>query len=75
MSTQEVLEKEVFTVKDIEVLFQVKQNVAYRIIKQIKSVSDRLQLSGRVHKKDYEDYINRPLKKELSFSLRNSQQL
>lgn len=59
MSVQEVLQKEVFNVKDIETLCQCKKAVAYKIIRQIKTVSDRLGLTGKVHKKDYEDYINR----------------
>ena len=63
---QEVLQKEVFTVKDIEVIFSVKKNVAYRIIRNIKSVSDRLELSGRIHRKDYEDYITLYEKKTVS---------
>ena len=58
-AVQEVLQKEVFTVKDIEILFQCKQNLAYKVMKEIKDCSNRLNLSGRVHKKDYLDYINR----------------
>ncbi len=57
---QEVLKKEIFTVADIGILFHMKRNVAYRIMKQIKDYSDRWKLSGRVHKQDYLDYINRP---------------
>ena len=65
---QEVLQKEVFTVRDIEVIFSVKQNVAYRIIRNIKAVSDRLELSGRVHRRDYEDYLSRNEKRPSQFS-------
>lgn len=60
--TQRILDKEVFTVKDIEEIFQVKRTTAYKIMKEIKAVSDRLELAGRVHKKDYEDYLNRKSK-------------
>ena len=56
---QEVLQKEVFTIKDISVIFQVKEKAAGEIIQNIKMISDRLGLESRVHKKDYEDYVNR----------------
>jgi len=59
MSVKEVLQKEVFNVDDIKIIFQVGKQSAYRIIREIKSVSDRLEISGRIHRKDYEDYINR----------------
>lgn len=61
MSIKDVLEKEVFNIKDIMIIFQCKQAMAYKIIRQIRNFSDRLEISGHVHKKDYEDYINRPL--------------
>ena len=64
MTAQEVLQKEVFNVNDIKILCQCGLATAYKIIRQIKSVSDRLGLSGRIHKKDYEDYINRFAEKE-----------
>ena len=66
MAVKEVLQKEVFNVKDIMVLCQCGQSVAYRIIREIKSISDRLNLSGRVHKLDYEDYLNRTKKEHCS---------
>lgn len=59
MTLQEIMQKEVFNVKDIEVIFNVGQGKAYKIMRAIKSVSDRLEITGRVHRKDYEDYINR----------------
>lgn len=60
MTAQEILDtKEVFNIKDIMILYQCKEAMAYKIIKAIRSVSDRLELNGRVHKKDYFDYINR----------------
>lgn len=61
MTAKEILEtKEVFNVGDVAVVFSVGKSKAYKIMKQIKAVSDRLEISGRVHKKDYEDYVNRP---------------
>ena len=59
MPLEEVMKKEVFTVNDIETIFSVKKARAYKIMKGIKSYSDRLNTSGRIHKKDYEDWINR----------------
>ena len=59
MTIQEVLEKEVFNIEDIKVIFQCGKSTGYKIIREIKAVSDRIGLSGRIHKKDYQDYINR----------------
>jgi hypothetical protein len=59
MPLEEVMKKEVFTVNDIETIFSVKKARAYKIMKGIKSYSDRLNTSGRIHKKDYEDWLNR----------------
>ena len=56
---QEILQKEVFNVEDIRIIFQCGKSTAYKIIREIKSVSDRICISGRVHKKDYEDFLNR----------------
>lgn len=64
MTAQEILEKkEVLKVQDIMQIFDCGQGLAYKIIKAIKSVSDRLELGGRIHKNDYFDYINRVNKK------------
>lgn len=59
MSLKEILEKEVFTIEDIQAIFCVKRSSAYSIMKAIHSVSDRVGVKGRCHRKDYEDYINR----------------
>lgn len=59
MTTQEILEKEVFTKQDIMTLCGVKEVTAWKIMKSIRSVSDRLGIKGIIHKKDYLDYINR----------------
>ena len=59
MSVEEILKKEVFNVNDIIILFGVGTTRAYKIIKDIRSFSDRINITGRVHRKDYEDYINR----------------
>lgn len=66
MSAREILEsKEVFNVDDIAIIFEVNKFTAYRKIREIRNFSDRLGFSGKVHRKDYEDYINRDLKKEV----------
>ena len=72
MSIKEVMEKEVFNVKDIMIIFQCGQNAAYKLIREIRSVSDRLHLTGKVHKKDYEDYINRIKKEPLPHLVNNA---
>lgn len=61
MTVQEVMEKEIFGVEDIKIIFQCGKSTAYKIIRQIKSVSDIINISGRIHKKDYLNYINRPI--------------
>lgn len=63
MTANEILEKEVFTTQDIMTLCQVKYVTACKIMKSIRSVSDRLGIKGIIHKKDYLDYINRFNKK------------
>ena len=59
MSVQEILQKEVFTVDDIKALCGLKKDRAYKLIREIRDYSDRLRISGKIHRKDYEDYINR----------------
>lgn len=61
MEVRQILEKEVLNVEDIKTIFGVGKNLAYKTIRQIKSVSDRIGIVGKVHRKDYEDYINRKL--------------
>lgn len=65
MTVEEVMQKEMFDKFDIMVLFRVKQDKAYDIIKQIRKVSDLFGIAGRVHKQDYLAYIHRFDKKEV----------
>lgn len=51
------VEKVVFTTKDIMEMFSVKQTKASELIQAIKSVSDITGITGRVHKLDYEKWI------------------
>lgn len=68
MTAVEILEtKEVFTTQDIMTLCEVKYVTACKIMKAIRSVSDRLGIKGIIHKKDYLDYINRFNKKNEPF--------
>lgn len=60
MTASEILEKkEVLTKQDIMDICGVKDVTAYKIMKAVRSVSDRLGIKGIIHKKDYLDYINR----------------
>lgn len=68
MTASEILEqKEVLTKQDIMILCEVEQTTAYKIMKAVRSVSDRLGIKGIIHKKDYLDYINRFDKKNEPF--------
>lgn len=52
--------KEVYSVKDIqELLGGVSYNFACRKIREIKTVSDRLEIRGHIHRLDWEAYLNR----------------
>lgn len=60
MTAKELLEqKEAFTVDDICILINVKKGRAYKFIREVKAYSDRLQVNGRILKKDYLEYVNR----------------
>lgn len=72
MTVKEILEKEVFNVNDISILFEVSKDKAYKVIREIRSFSDRLKFSGKCHRKDYEDYLNRETKKDAAFTPMNS---
>lgn len=57
------MNKEVLDVEDIKIMFDVSKNVAYNFILSIKSASDTLGLSGKVHKQDYEYWLKARLGK------------
>jgi hypothetical protein len=60
MTVKEILEqKETYRNADIQVLFDVSHAKASEMIALIKSVSDRTGIKGRVHRLDYQDYLNR----------------
>ena len=56
---EEILKKEIFNVYDMMVICEVGKQKAYRIIREVKSVSDSFGLAGKIHKKDYETYNSR----------------
>ena len=52
------MEKEVYKVSDIQVMLgNVSYSVACRKMREVKAVSDRLNIRGIIHKKDWEDYL------------------
>jgi len=60
LTAKEILEqKETYRNADIQVLFDVARSKASEMIRAIKSVSDRTGIKGRVHRLDYQDYLNR----------------
>ncbi len=60
LTAKEILEqKETYRNVDIQVLFDVAHTKASEMIRAIKSVSDRTGIKGRVHRLDYQDYLNR----------------
>ena len=58
-------DKEVIRAVDIVAEFGVSKATAYKMIREIKSVSDTLGISGMVHQVDYQAYLNRVDKKEV----------
>lgn len=60
MTVKEILEqKETYRNADIQILFDISHSKASEMIAKIKSVSDRTGIRGRVHRLDYQDYLNR----------------
>lgn len=72
-SRQILQEKEVLNVQDIKLIFGVGTSKAYQIMRCIKSVSDRLDIKGRVHVKDYFDYIDRNKKRTPATAIASAQ--
>lgn len=51
---------EVIKVKDMqEILGGASYDTACKKIREVKAVSDRLGIRGVIHRKDWEDYLNR----------------
>lgn len=57
--------KEIITLKDLgEILGGVSYTTAGRKMREVKKVSNRLNIKGMIHKLDWDDYLNRFNKKE-----------
>ena len=56
MTREELLNKEVIKVKDIERAFDCSYDKATEIIRTIKAYNDRLQIKGAIHVLDYMEY-------------------
>lgn len=52
-------DKEVIRAKDFVEELKISKATAYKLIRQIKSVSDTLGISGMVHQVDYQAFLNR----------------
>ena len=53
------MEREVYTVSDMQqILGGASYSVACRKIREVKSISNRLDIRGLIHKKDWEDYLD-----------------
>lgn len=57
ITLQEVLQKELLGVSDIQVIFNCGKSRAYKVIREIKTVSDAFHLKGKIHRRDYENYL------------------
>lgn len=71
MSTKEILEKEVLDINDLKNIVNIGSTKAYQLMREIKNVSDRLKIRGRIHIKDYQEYIDRQEKKALATAIAN----
>lgn len=58
ITREELLNKEVIKVKDIEGAYDVSYDKATEIIRAIKAFNDRLQIRGCIHILDYMEYLN-----------------
>lgn len=56
---------EIITIQDLqEMLGNVSTSTAARRMREVKAVKDRLHLKGKIHRLDWEDYLNRFNKKD-----------
>lgn len=55
---EEIFQKEVLTIKDLEFLLDIDYNSSAKLIRQIKFKHDRLGIQGKLHVEDYFDYFN-----------------
>lgn len=58
------MEREVYTVSDMQnILGNASYSIACRKMREVKTVSNRLDIRGLIHKKDWEDYLEFRAKK------------
>ena len=61
MSLQEreaIFSKEVLTIKDLQLLFDMTYQVSARLMREMKRKFDRLGMEGKIHTEDYFEYFN-----------------
>ena len=58
------MEKEVITIKDLQISLGVSYGTAAKKMREARAVSDRLHISGIIHKLDWQDYLEFFKKKE-----------
>lgn len=57
MTREELLNKEVIKVKDIQEAYDCSYNKAAEVIRAIKDFNDRLCIRGVVHQLDYREFM------------------
>lgn len=57
MTREELLNKEVIRIKDIQDCYDCSYHTASNIIRAIKYFNDRLGIRGVVHQLDYREYM------------------
>ena len=56
--------KEIITIQDMMEMLSCSYSTASRTIRQVKAFSNLLEISGKIHRKDWEAYLNRFNKKD-----------
>lgn len=67
MTREELLNKEVIKIRDIQEAYQCSYHKASDIVRAIKAYNDRLCIRGVVHQLDYQEYMeakSKHIKKE-----------
>ena len=57
---EEIFSKEYLSVKDVQELLGLSYNDAALTIRNIKRITDRLNIRGKIHVQDYLDYFQIP---------------
>lgn len=53
INTNEIFAKEVVTIEDLQILYNLSYSSAAKFMRELKVKGDRLNLKGRIHKLDY----------------------